>query len=210
MTLAQIKAQVSIGVQRDDVSSASNSYADFINDGLREIQQLRSWKCMKHVSAVTMLNGTSSIALPAGFKEFEPSVTPVFVTTDTGALAPIDVVSREQQLIRSSKFPSDSVIRAYNDWQDDVATLRISGQAEQDLVFTVSYYRFLPDLAADSDSNQFTIKYPWMVINKAKALALASINDPVAVQLEQLFDLKFKQASSHDSFSAIAGQLLRM
>jgi hypothetical protein len=220
MTFAELKAAVSQGVLRNDLS-----YDGFINDALREIQNRRSWSFMRTRATVTLPAGQTSVALPSDYKELQnvrPAITLAIQdpAVPGGAVAkPVNVVTESQQ-VRSAwnfdltMFPLMSVFITQESDQTVpgalVNTLGIAIPGTQDLVFTVRYYRFLPDLVADGDTNQFTIQYPEMVELKAKTKAFNRINDPIAGQTEQLFGEQFTVAVREDAYKDVTGRENRM
>ncbi|MEI8320352.1 MAG: hypothetical protein WCH79_20675, partial [Planctomycetia bacterium] len=71
-------------------------------------------------------------------------------------------------------------------------TLNLLDAPASDLTFRISYYGYLPDLVLETDSNALTTDYEDLVENTVKAIAFASINDPVA----GLFDAKARELQS--------------
>lgn len=232
MTLADIVARLTIGVMRDDLVAL---YPGFINEALTEIQRRRSWQCMRAVNFFTILNGASTVSLLTAdgavatrFKELSIGKSPVhlqFTQAGSTLLTPCDVWPREKLLRRQARLISNSLLYSvysnpsvalrtqvpvYVDWQAGQPVLNILFPAQSDLPFSVSYYGYLADLAANGDSNEFTLHYPEMVVNKAKAIAFAAINDPMASDLELLFEKKFTEAAAQDAYQAVAGMDLRM
>jgi hypothetical protein len=220
MTFAELQAAVKQGVLRNDLS-----YDTLVNAALREIQNRRSWSFMRTRAMVTLPAGQTSVALPADYKELQnvrPAVTLAIQdpAVPGGAVAkPVNVVTESQQ-VRSAwnfdltLFPLMTVFITQESSQTTpgtlINTLGIVIPGTQDLVFNVRYYRFLPDLVADGDSNQFTIQYPEMVELKAKTKAFNRINDPAAGQTEQLFGEQFLVAVRQDAYKDTTGRENRM
>lgn len=218
-TFATIKARVKLGVLRTDVEAASNGYGDFINTARMEFQNKHSFIAQRKTATVTILNGTSSIALPADFKELQPVKSPInFVLYDPlnpGAVAPITVAYEIQEIRRLWLFggPSMGIFDAFRVFLKLSGTSSIIGTeipAVEDLPFRVDYIAQLPDLSAPTDTCPITNAYPEMVIAKAKSLALASINDPAADGLETFAEKKFKEACIHEARKDLVGRELRM
>lgn len=221
MTFQDLQTNVSTGVRRTDIGS----YGDFVNQALREIQNRRSWSFMRTRATVTLLAGQTSVALPADYKELQnvrPAITLAIQdpAVPGGAVAkPVNVITESQQ-VRSAwnfdltLFPLMSVfITQESDPATPgtlVNTLGIVIPGTQDLVFTVRYYRFLPDLVNPTDTNQFTIQYPEMVELKAKAKAFNRINDPAADGHEQRFGEQFLTAVREDAYKDTTGRENRM
>jgi hypothetical protein len=234
MTLSDLVNRLSIGVMRDDLA-ISPGYASFINEALTEVQRRRSWQVMKQVEFFTMPNGSSTITLayfdppantqPTNFKELTLQESPIHLKAQDLVLTPCDVWTMEKVLRRQARLISNSLlysvymhpdttrrvsIPVWVDWINGQPSLNILFAADSDLPFQVSYYAYLPDLVNNTDHNEFTDRFPEMVIDKAKALAFASINDPIAADFEALFEKKFSDAAAKDAYQAVAGLQLRM
>jgi hypothetical protein len=210
-TFAQFKARLASGVQRSDLAS---SYGLFINEALREIQNRRSWTCMKVDASVSIATGTGreTAALPAAFKEFQRR-TAVEYVADDGGFVPADVVTEEQQIYRIWAFGGTPMYT----WPPRVfflhqpaATLGVLEPLSQALNFRVRYYGYLPDLSADGDTSPLINAYPQMVLAKAKAIAFTEIVDPVAAQFEELFEKKLAEAVRQDAYSEVSGRITRL
>lgn len=220
--LSKLKARVNLGVLRSDVAAASNGYADFINQGIKELENLRSFECMATQANVTIPEGQKQIALPDDFKELDARNTnggPVaFVLDDPanpGAVFPVEAYFEAEELRRFFKFGGQLAI-AFGEMRvflkrDKTGTyLGMVSPAIQALTFRVDYYQYLPDMVEDDDTCPLAEEYPEMVIAKAKALALASINDAAATGAEEMASVKFKEASFKEARAQIAGRDLRM
>lgn len=229
MNLGDIVDRISRGVMRDDLA---DSYPDFVNEALREIQRRRSWLCMKQTAYFTIVNGASSVSLLAdddandtNFKELTKGTSPVHLRNSDNVLTPCEVWTREKLLRRQARLISNSILYSvfmhpnlarrvsvpvFIQWEKGTPYLNVLFAADSDLPFSVSFYGYLDDLAEDSDTNDLTTQYPEMVIAKAKAIAFETINDPATADFEELFDKKFSEASAQDAYSALAGLDLRM
>lgn len=229
MTFGDIVQRLTIGLLRDDLAS---SYRSFINEALMEIQRRRSWQVMKQLDYFTIPNNASLVSLATNdtptatnFKELTKEKSPVHLRARDLVLTPCDVWTREKVLRRQSRLISNSILYSvymhpdttrrisvpvYILWTGGQPTLNILFAANGNLPFQVSYYGYLPDLVNDSDTNEFTAHYPEMVVSKAKAIAFAAINDPVAADFEGLFEKKFAEAASKDAYQELAGLELRM
>lgn len=90
-------------------------------------------------------------------------------------------------------------------------TLNVLFAANGDLPFQVSYYGYLPDLDGTTYvQNEFTVRFPEMVVAKAKSIAFAAINDPATADFEALFEKKFQEAAAKDAYQEVVGLQLRM
>lgn len=221
MTFADLQTNVLTGVKRTDVGP----YGDLVNQAIREIQNRRSWSFMRTRTNITLPAGQTSVALPADYKELQnvrPAITLAIQdpAVPGGAVAkPVQVVYEHQQVnfawnFDLTMFPLMSVCITeesdFTTYGTQVKTLGIVIPGTQDLVFNVRYYRFLPDLVNDSDTNQFTIQYPELVELKAKAKAFNRINDPIADSVEQRFGEQLMIAVREDAYKDTTGRENRM
>lgn len=205
-------------MQRSDLTA---DFPRYCNEAIREICLKRSWRCMKTRAQVTMSANTSSATLPSDFKELVNERSPIEHVSSDGLAIPSDVYRREKlvrwdawllngQVVYSNTTTGRVALQVYIDDLDGEPVLRTLRPLSTATVFNVNYYRFLPDLAEDEDENDLTVKYPAMCREKSKALAFADINDELAAAHEELFQVKFKEASAQDSYSAVAGTVFRM
>lgn len=228
MTLSDITARLTASVQRDDLVSL---YPSFVNEALTEIQRRRSWLCMKNLSFFSILNGNSSVSLATDdnndttyFKELTIGNSPVQLQGEDLIFTPCDVWTREKVLRRQARLISNSIlytiyshpdqsrrvsVPVWIGWENEQPTLNILFSAASNLPFQVSYYGYLPPLVNPTDSNYLTINYPEMVVNKAKAIAFSTIQDPVAANIEDFFEKKFREAVAQDAYQQVAGLELR-
>lgn len=210
MNYALLISRVARGIQRDDLVA---EYPAFINEALRDLQIRRSWVCMKDDADVTITAGTSSIELPANFKELQnprESVHLHFQDTQGPRLLPIEVTTRADQLQRVFRLGRDLWMRVFLDLVADQKFIRVAENATEELPFNIRYYGFLPDLTTGTDHNSLTDLYPEMVIARAKAIGLASVNDPLAASMEELTEKRFLEAKTDDGRREISGVTVRM
>lgn len=208
MDFADLKRWVEKGVQRADLD---DDYGDFVNEALKEIQRRRSWTAMKDKETLVISSGDKTAAFPEDFKELQRERNPVNLVTVDGGLAPVDVVFEEQEVRRLWAMSGTTfTTRAYL-YRDGAGTvLGLVAPAAEDLTFQVKVYKFLPALSGDGDENPLTVEFPWMIIEKAKALALMSINDPQSEVSETAFEKKYAEAARRDAYSDVSGLTLRM
>lgn len=218
------RTRLGVSVQRDDLAS---SYGDFINEALKEIQDRRSWTCMKKTTQVTINPGENPVAgdlgtdsegsqtatLPADFKELQKQPA-VHYVADDGGFIPADVVTEAEQIHRIWAFGGTPVStwppRVFYERNGTDAVLGVIEPITQALNFRVKYFSYLPDLAADGDTSPFLTLYPKMVLAKAKAIAFTEINDPAAIAAEEEFEKKLGEAIRQDAYSEVAGRVLHM
>jgi hypothetical protein len=195
-----------IGVCRPDLA---DMYPVWINTALRAICRDRSWYCMKHTGTVTILSGNSSAALPADFKEFTPTKPAVWLSDGTRFGVPCDVVDRDN-VARFGLSRSNFPVYLDNDEDGVEKTLNVLGQPSDNLVFTFSYYRFLPDLEFEASTNSLLTNYPEMLKAKVKAVAFEELNDPLSVDWETVYARRFREAAGDDEKRKLSSRLNRM
>ena len=220
--LSLLKSRVGIGVQRTDVAAISNGYRDFINEAINELQNLRSWDCMKMESDITIPQGELTVNMPDGFKELQPINTngsPLsFVLNDPsnpGAVFPIDVSFQAQEIRRLWLFGGAVAVwfgnmRIFLKKTAGVSFIGLQTPAPEDMTFRVDYFKYLTELVDDTDQSPLANQYPEMVIAKAKSLALAAVNDAAAQGLEVYSERKFKEACFAEARADLVGRNLHM
>lgn len=210
MNLTLLLSRIGRGIQRDDLSA---DYPNFINEALRDLQIRRSWTCMKKEADITIVSGSSAVALPADFKELQSpreAVHLLFQDASGPRMLPVEVTTRADQLQRVFRLGKDLWLRAFIDTLSDVRTLKVAENTTQDLPFNVRYYGFLPNLTSGTDHNFLTDNYPELVLARAKGIALASVNDPLAESFEALTEKRFIEAKTDDARRDISGVKVRM
>jgi hypothetical protein len=200
-----------IGVSRDDLAG---DYTDWINRGVRAVQRDHSYNCMRHVSNVTMLAGTSAVSLPGDFKELQikrDRVGPVSLYTTTNGYFPIEVTTREK-LIGGAPLPRgvDQQAQVFLSNDGNQAFLNFLDNTSSDVTFSISYFRFLPPLEADTDENYLTREFEEMIQAKVKQTAFALINDPQATVELALYEVEKRKAIAFDARQRSQGQNIRM
>jgi len=204
-----------VSVQRQDLA---DEYGAWVNRALVAIQADNSYNCMRHLGSVTITSGTSSVRLPADFKEFVPAQGAIAVTDATvtnRSLQPCELVTREKLIrIRSSTILAPTVfdrgLQVFETTDGDTAFLNTLDAAPQDLLFTISYFRYLPPLAADDDQNYLTRTYEDMVQARTKAVAFSVINDPLEGAELAKYEIHRRKAVTHDARLRTQGRINRM
>jgi len=211
MTFAQLKALLGIAVNRSDLA---NNYGEFVNGGIRTVEDDRSWGCMRTESNVTILNGTSSIALPARFKELQKPRGSVNVVLADGSLRPVEVVTEEEDLYRfwsvDATLSPDFRVNLKLNGIGNGGTLNLLGVASENLTFRLKFYQYLPDLSADSDHNWFTDEQWEMVLAAAKFTAFELINDSQKEDALLDYQRRFTGASKTENYTETRGRKLRL
>ena len=212
MNFSDMQARLGIGVLRTDLAP---SYGEFINEALMEIQNRRSWTCMKVLELVTL--GPSEeygiVALQSNFKELQPEPAINYVTDD-GGLIPAKVVFLEQEIHRVWAWSGAPMFT----WPPRVFLIRQATETDIGIVeplieainLSVGMFAYLPPLVNPTDLSPFITAYPMMVLAKAKSIAFSAINDPISNQFEIEFEAKFRTAAYQDAYSEVAGRRLRM
>jgi hypothetical protein len=207
MTRAQLNVRMALGVARPDLTADNGTdYTAILNDAQKEICRLHSFRFMKATAELAVNPGNTSVSLPANFKELTRSKSPVHSKDALGVQTPVDVWTMER-LKRRIRSSLSTQIAVALDWDYTPPKLSLLGiEIDEPLTLVVSYYGFPSDLAAGSvESTALTTDFPEMLLAMAKMLAFAAVNDPMAADMEKLFQLKFRDARAHDCYAAIAG-----
>lgn len=188
---------------------------DLINEALRTIQDLHSFRVMETLAPVVVsVTGTRVLApVPSDFKEFRSfpyridfggrqhefisapdrnTVQGSYGTADTGAPEVITVSE-----------PDDLGVRNWEIWPlSDLA----SDWGDGEYRIYVPYWRYLPPLVADGDTNWFTVNAGRWLIEQAVADAFAVDWDEERMAVwSQRAAGEFKKVVKRDKYAAIAG-----
>jgi hypothetical protein len=208
-----------VAVQRTDLETF---YPAWINQAMKGIQRDWSFNAMRHEADVTILQGTTSVPMPADFKELQKARPPIyyrFFDASDSRLIPCDIV-RQEELIRldtSLLYPARySRVRPFRyypvfmDWIDGQPTLNLLENDHEEMTFLVKYFRYFPEMSRPDDENPITRDYEEMVKAKLKAVAFEEIGDPQAADWEHVYVLKLKAMKDHEAYSYVAGRRLQM
>lgn len=212
MTLGQLKRSLEVSLMRDDLAEF---HKDWINQALQEIYQDISYNCMRHSEEVTIESGSSFAVLPSDFKELTTGKSPICLVGTDGSLTPVDVTRRENIIRTRATFLSPisssiGAVQVYLSNNGDEWTLNQLYEATSSSTFDVSYFRILPNLESDEDSNYLTKTYPGMVEAKVLSIGFARINDPVFATWLANYELAKRRASADDSKRWTTGRRLQM
>lgn len=217
MNFADLKELLAVGVGRTDLEA---SYPRWINRALKQIQKDHDWSFCKSILTVTIDAGTTTEALPSTFKCLSSERTPIYITGGLGETTPrpCEVVSYEHtQNLKGAAWPASSGVGSSTGTYvflqrgtTGTVSLRIADTASSNLVFSVSAYSFLPELAADDDENVLTTDYEDLVEAKVKSIAFATVNDPLAADYENLYRLRLQEAIRDDYLRTHKGRAIRM
>jgi hypothetical protein len=212
MTLADLDSRMAVGVSRPDIANSSGSYVQFINEAQRELCLRRSWSWMKVFGQQTLSAGSTKLVLPSLLKELSDVRTPVHVLID-GTEYPIEIWTLEKHKRRAaSKVGTEIVahLEDANEVSSSTKSLDFIIPFDTDMVFTIRYYGYLPDLALPSGSNPLTRRHPDLLLSLAKARAFFAVNDPAGAEHLSVYEQLFRQAAAADGYAQLAGTNLRM
>jgi hypothetical protein len=222
MTFGDLKLMLAQDVNRSDKETVW--YPIWINRALRRIQTLANFSFMHQRSPFVIVAGQSSVSLGTAFKELTAESSPVTVTDPSlpGPVAelPCEVTSRENLInyraaANVPTIPPNvrgrlSGLPVFLDNLGSGWTLNIAGVTEEDVNFKVSHYRFLNDLAADTDTNALIQAFPDLVESEIKATAFTALNDPIAASFKGLASAFMAEAVLTDHRRQNRGRVLRM
>lgn len=216
MNLKDLIHVLEVGVNRNDLEG---DYPNWVNQALLSITQDNNWNCMRTSDDFTILTGQTSVALSSDFKGLTQKRSPVGLVDSAsgGRIMPCDVRFLED-IERPNAFLSIPRSTTFTRFGPDVYLhndgnrwfLNVIDATSQDLVFRVKYFRFLPKLINDTDSNHMTETYPEMVKAKVRSVGFEEIGDPMAATAEATYELKKKKAINHDRRAWLAGRRLQM
>lgn len=166
------------------------------------------------ITSSVITAGLDQVAeLPDDFKELQPR-TSVHYISDDGQFIPAEVVFEYQQYFRVWSWGGTPMMtwppRVFFERRSRSAVLGIVEPITHHFNLKVQYYKYLPNLVEDADTNPISEAYPEMVIAKAKAIAFSRINDPATTEFEELFENKFTTAYRQDSYSDVVGRDLHL
>lgn len=220
MTFLELKQMLDESFQRSDLE---HNYGRWINQAIRKVQQDRDWGCMRDRREVSFAHGALTATMPDNYKALTEEQFPIHVRSSTfQEYLPCEVVSYEKATrYRSSTYYPPILtttlsarrgVPVFVEQLRDAFWLTLTAPAAEALVFQVSYYGFLPDLAADGDSNHLTREYPEMVEAKVKALAFGRVNEfkEMVEPNEILYTTRSREAGIDDFRRSNQGRKLRM
>lgn len=201
-----------------------------INEAMNQIQQRRSFNCMK-TSFTFTLNvtgpGPYAQALPATYKESQGGANALRATDGTPYGNSIWRLFSKQEVFKLTQIGTNVADRvAYLD-QDatGIWSLYFPGPLDQlflptDTNFTFDIYQFLAPVAAAADENDLMRKYPMLIMEYCKFLVFSLGSDPdsIAMKAEALTMINgkpgfigyFTQASADDESRKRRGRTTRM
>lgn len=202
-------------------------YSEWTRRAFREIQDAYGWEAINDIVSgdITIDAPGQSAPLPSDFRSFISEPSPVHLRKNVSSdisLFPCTLISRAQALsYRASSFypPSSASLRAPSAGIPVYVTndgtgrqfLNLMYPAQEQMVFVVEYYAYLPGLEKDEDTNAFLLEYPELVESVLKRVAFTHVNDlPMIAAMTTLVDAAMRRAKRADYEKANKGRKLRM
>jgi len=220
MTLADMQSLVHHATKKDGLLGAIPT---LMNDALKQIQQRRSWSCMKNMITLTIPSGQSSVALPATFKCPQRGKNPLKGSNPLSVVGYVPwVLVTKQELERLQMIGQTTTDRRASIFQEGgVWKLTMAGylagfvfSAPYDTTFNLDAYSYLPKLTAAADTNDFLEQYPQMVLELTKELVYAlddsDDNDDAIQRAHSRYDDEFQRCSIDDANREVSGRDIRM
>jgi hypothetical protein len=223
VNFSDIQARLGRAILRSDLAP---DYGNFVNEALIEIENRRSWACMKVTEPVVLGPGAGYelVALESNFKELRRAPAINFVADDGGRIPATTIFEEEEIfrvwawggapmfvwpprvfLVRGAPTPAQSAAGA-----SVGAKIGIVEPLIEAFNLEVNMYAYLPALVNPTDTSPLLTAYPNMILEKAKAIAFSNINDDESQKAEGKFEAKYRQASYQDAYSEVVGRKLRM
>jgi hypothetical protein len=201
-----------------------------INEALNQIQQRRSWNCMK-LSIPFNLNvsgpGPFTFALPSTYKELQSGPNSLYATDGTPYGNSIWRIFTQQEVFRLTQIGVNVAERTAYMNQDTTGIWTIyfpgpmdEGSLPPDTSFTVDTYSYLAPVSAPTDENDLMRRYPMLVLEFCKFLVFSLGSDPDSIAMKQEASRMieggpgwtgyFKQASYDDLSHQMRGKTTRM
>jgi hypothetical protein len=229
MNLQTISALAAVGL-----SSAQEPWLGtlpiLINEALNQIQQRRSWNCMKvplqFILPVTG-PGPYAYALPATFKELQSGANSLSASSTAFFGNSIWRIFTRQEVNRLQQIGTNVSERtAFLEqspagiWSVNFPGPLTMGTLPPDTNFNLDTYSFLPPVVLPTDENDLMAKYPMLVLEFTKFLmySLGADEDSIAAKNEATamingkpggFAGYFAQASADDASRATRGRTMR-
>lgn len=196
-----------ISVGRSDLTG---EYDRWINEGLRTIQRDFNYSCMRHVGQITMTNGTSSVRMPADFKQLQIEKGSVSLVDPSLGKIPVLVRTRERLICQNRVTTRSTIPDVFLSNDGDTAYLNLLDNTSGDSTFEIAYFRYLPPLVADTDENYITREFSGMTKASIKAIAFGEINDPLESAELAKYEIDKKAAKVFDTLQRTQGRTLQM
>lgn len=147
---------------------------DLVNKGLRELQRRHNFQVMEALQATTTLVSTRAMVgvVPTDFKELRDRP---FTTDDTGYNRELVIAPSRNALIRNWEADDEgaptALLRSEGGTSWDVWPLPDgnSDYTNGEYRISIPYWKYLPKLVADGDTNWFTTEGEWFIVALATA-----------------------------------------
>lgn len=218
MNFGELKSLVHVSTQADGLLGVIPL---MVNEAKKQIQQNRSWNCMKSTLTLTLNEDRTTANLPEEFKEPQRGPHALRATdTSSEGFEQWRLVSPQELDSLTKLGAGTSRGRACIETVEDAGQqLRIGGSSESSMGtitgFLLDAYVFLPDLEDDEDVDFFTTNYPMLIVHKAKALIYEQLDsDPNAAgkadRSHAAYAGELHRATLDDALRETSGRSIRM
>jgi hypothetical protein len=184
MTFGEMQAALADWLAVNDKRLPVSARKHLINLALVELQRMELWRFCYYQTTFTVLAGSGTAQTPQDMIEpdslaYRDSVSGVYM--QLGYLPPSEFQARYDVLNISPGTPEAYTIIGTN--------IVLSHKPTVDTQFVFTYYRLLPELVADSDTNDF-LKLAWdavlfAALEKAVVFGIEDARAPLFAQLKQ-------------------------
>jgi hypothetical protein len=225
MNLQTLSALVAVGLGSRQEAWLGTIPA-LINEGLNQIQQRRSFNCMKLTISFNLDvsgPGPFSYALPTTFKELQSGPNALYATTGAPYGNSIWRIFTRQEVMRLTQIGINVAERtAYleqdptnnNQWTIYFPGPMDEGSLPPDTTFSVDTYSFLSPVVNPTDENDLMKRYPMLILEQCKALVYSLGSDPDSIagknEALKMTAAYFSQASADDNSHSVRGRTSRM
>lgn len=168
----------------DAPAAVSGDVGALVNQAIRDAQDLHKYRVMETQTALlpTSVGVRQFAAIPSDFKEYRTGEPPYLVRFDGRTLPLLVAPSREEALkvyAQGTLDPDDKgepQVLVEGDPSDDLGTRAwevyplpdgLSDWSDGEYRIVVPYWRYLPELSADADTNWFTENLEWYIVYQA-------------------------------------------
>jgi hypothetical protein len=176
MTYAEIQAAV-FRALIDATVAVQTDIPRLVNQAILDIEGRFNFKAMQATQAYTTTAGSRTLTpstIPADFKEYRGKA---YYIEDLGSSREIDLISKESIVLR--RWNTDDIGDPHQ-LVVDAGVLEVwplpdgvSDYTDGEYRITLPYWKFLPALTDNSDTNWFTINAPQFIINWAASEGFA-------------------------------------
>lgn len=189
MTLQEAKLRLEDTIQRTDLAV---NYTTYINQALRDVSLFHSFDEMKAEVTFVFSIGDQIKPLPSLFKETQGGRFSA-ISTDGSRYAVFNI--QEIEKLYPTLRPSRHLLLSRIGQSQYIY---LPSPATSSLTFTLRYYAYPTVLVADTDVSNMVTNYTNMIISKAAAIALQSVNDDQFQTHLTVFAGEVKQKTDED------------